>query len=121
MFRAITILEQVTSISLSRISQIKSEEMGDVDLVSRGTVANLTSLTPATWVDTSSWKVFDDIMAACNSFITHDLDEHHREFLNVANVLHNIPRQPVKPPIRHEANPPYSTPAEQVGPSSHQT
>ena len=120
-FMAITILEQVTSISLSRISQIKSEEMGDVDLVSRGTVTNLTSLTPATWVDTSSWKVFDDIMAACNPFITHDLDEHHREFLNVANVLLNIPRQPVKPPIRHDVTPPHPSPIEQVGLPLHQT
>jgi hypothetical protein len=118
---AITILEQVNSISLSRISQIKSEEMGDVDLVSRGSVTNLTSLTPATWVDTSSWKVFDDIMEACNPFITHDLDEHHREFLNVANVLLNIPRQPVKTPIRHDVTPPHPTPIEQVGLPLHQT
>ena len=98
---AITILEQITAISLSQTSQIKSEEMGEVDLVSRGKTTDLSVLTPDRRVDTASWKVFSDIMAACNPFVDHDLDEHHTEFLNVSNVLLNLPSSPDKPPVRH--------------------
>jgi len=100
-FMAITILEQITAISLSQTSQIKSEEMGEVDLVSRGKTTDLSVLTPDRRVDAASWKVFSDIMAACNPFVDHDLDEHHTEFLNVSNVLLNLPSSPDKPPVRH--------------------
>ena len=64
-FMAITILEQTTAISLSRTSQIKSEDMGDVDLVSRGHLLNLETLTPDRMVDTTTWVVFRDLMVDC--------------------------------------------------------
>ena len=99
-FMAITILEQTTAISLSRTSQIKSEDMGDVDLVSRGHILNLETLTPDKMVDTTTWVVFRDIMVACNPFLEHDLEQHHREFLRVSSILTNIPNTPVKPSIR---------------------
>jgi hypothetical protein len=99
-FMAITILEQTTAISLSRTSQIKSEDMGDVDLVSRGHILNLETLTPDMMVDTTTWAVFRDIMVACNPFLEHDLEQHHREFLRVSSILTNIPDTPIKPSVR---------------------
>jgi hypothetical protein len=87
---AITVLEQLTRIDLRATRQILSEDMADVDAVSRGKFDDLTFLTPHTRVDVSSWHVIPDLLAACNPFVLQNLDAMHDSFKLVASILASV-------------------------------
>ena len=89
-FMAITVLEQLTRIDLRATRQIFSEDMADVDAVSRGRFDNLTFLTPDTKVDVSGWHVIPDLLAACNPFVLQNLDAMNDSFMLVASILASV-------------------------------
>jgi len=89
-FMAITVLEQLTRIDLRDTRQILSEDMADVDAVSRGKFDNLTFLTPDTKVDISGWSVIPDLLSACNPFVLQNLDAMHDSFKLVASILASV-------------------------------
>ena len=93
-FMAITVLEQLTRIDLRATRQIFSEDMADVDAVSRGRFDNLTFLTPDTKVDVSGWHVIPDLLAACNPFVLQNLDTMHDSFMLVASILASVSPAP---------------------------
>ena len=87
---AITVLEQRARIDLRGTHQILSEDMADVDAVSRGKFENLTFLTPDTKVDTSGWRMIPDLLEACKPFVLQNLDAMHDSFMLVAKILASV-------------------------------
>ena len=100
-FLAIMVMEQRSGVSLRETRQILSEEMGDIDAVSRGQVTDLAFLTPETRFDISSWQIVPDLLAACNPFVTQNLDDMYDTFVHVAELLASVGPAPLNKGSTH--------------------
>ena len=59
-------------------------------MTSRGQVTDLASLIPETRFDISSWQFVPDLLAACNPFVTQNLDGMYDTFVHVAELLASV-------------------------------
>ena len=100
-FLAIMVMEQRSGVSLRETRQILSEEMGDIDAVSRGQITDLAFLTPETRFDISSWQIVPDLLAACNPFVTQNLDDMYDTFIHVAELLASVGPAPLNKGSTH--------------------
>ena len=95
------VMEQRSGVSLRETRQILSEEMGDIDAVSRGRITDLAFLTPETRFDISSWQIVPDLLAACNPFVTQNLDDMYETFVHVAELLASVDPAPLNKGSTH--------------------
>jgi hypothetical protein len=96
MFLAIMVMEQRSGISLRNTRQILSEDMGDIDSVSRGIFSDLKHLTPQTRVDIDSWRVIPELLEVCNPFVLQDLSDMHDSFVSIGRILASVGPAPRK-------------------------
>jgi len=96
MFLAIMVMEQRSGISLRNTRQILSEDMGDIDSVSRGIFSDLKHLTPQTRVDIDSWRVIPELLEVCNPFVLQDLSDMHDSFVSIGKILASVGPAPRK-------------------------
>lgn len=93
-FLALMVMEQRSAISLRNTRQILSEDMGEVDAVSRGNFRDFVYLTSQTRVDVDSLSVIPDLLEACNPFATQNLANMHDSFVRVAQILATFSHAP---------------------------
>ena len=96
MFLAIMVMEQRSSILLRNTRQIISEDMGEIDSVSRGVFSDLKHLTPQTRVDIDSWLVIPELLEVCNPFVPQNLSDMHDSFVNFGKILASVGPAPRK-------------------------
>jgi len=86
-FVAFSLIQRVTEISLSHTRQLKSEDMGTTDLISRTTDDELVDWDHNLKVDIDTFPTIKELVDICNPHITGNLDSHHEVYTRVSDIM----------------------------------
>ena len=86
-FIAYSLIQRVTEISLSHTIQMKSADMGTMDLVSRTYDDGQVDWPAHLKVDISTFPTIGDLVTLCNPHKFGDLEPHHKVYANVSELM----------------------------------
>ena len=86
-FVAFSLIQRVTEISLSHTKQLRSEDMGTTDLISRTSDDDLVDWDHNLKVDIDMFPTIRELVDICNPHITGNLDSHHEVYTRVSDIM----------------------------------
>jgi len=89
-FIAYSLIQRVTEVSLSHTVQMKSADMGTMDLVSRTYDDGLVDWPAHLKVDISTFPTIGELVTLCNPHKFGDLEPHHMVYAYVSDVMIRI-------------------------------